>query len=162
MLILFRTPSLIGESYQLRRCFKELIPLVNSVRERYWVQRLNTMWPHGWNSAWPGKPAFSRWARPPPTTTLPPGDENTTQQNYEQLVQKYEKSREEVENHLKLMAKADLRAFLDWVALKSTRTAANNAIELYVLELLNQKPPSKKKAFRTLSGWFPSRWCLQA
>ena len=128
-----------------------------TVRERYWVQRLNTMWPHGWNSAWPGKPAFSRWARPPPTTTLPPGDENTTQQNYEQLVQKYEKSREEVENHLKLMAKADLRAFLDWVALKSTRTAANNAIELYVLELLNQKPPSKKKAFRTLSGWFPSR-----
>jgi len=20
-------------------------------KERYWVQRLNTMWPHGWNSA---------------------------------------------------------------------------------------------------------------
>ena len=85
------------------------------------------MWPHGWNSAWPGKPAFSRWARPPPTTTLLPGDENTTLQNYEQLVQKYEKSREEVENHLKLMAKADLSAFLDCVALKSTRTAAINA-----------------------------------
>ena len=68
-----------------------------TVRERYWVQRLNTMWPHGWNSAWPGKPAFSRRARPPPTTTLLPGDENTTLQNYEQLVQKYEKSREEVE-----------------------------------------------------------------
>ena len=49
-----------------------------TVRERYWVQRLNTMWPRGWNSAWPGKPAFSRRARPPPTTTLLPDDENTT------------------------------------------------------------------------------------
>jgi hypothetical protein len=28
-------------------------------RERYWVDKLNSMWPHGWNSAVPGRPVAS-------------------------------------------------------------------------------------------------------
>ena len=29
-------------------------------RERYWVRKIRTMWPRGWNSSWPGKPV-SKW-----------------------------------------------------------------------------------------------------
>ena len=32
---------------------------VATPRERYWVDKLNCMWPHGWNSAVPGRPVAS-------------------------------------------------------------------------------------------------------
>ena len=32
---------------------------VATPRERYWVDQLNSMWPHGWNSAVPGRPVAS-------------------------------------------------------------------------------------------------------
>ena len=32
-------------------------------RERYWVDRLNSMWPHGWNSAVPGRPVAAHVLR---------------------------------------------------------------------------------------------------
>ena len=31
-------------------------------RERYWVGKLNSMWPYGWNSALPGKPV-TKWVQ---------------------------------------------------------------------------------------------------
>ena len=36
---------------------------VATPRERYWVGRVNSMWPHGWNSMVPGKPVSSSYQR---------------------------------------------------------------------------------------------------
>ena len=38
---------------------------VATPRERFWVDKLQTMWPKGWNSQYPGKPAASNIRRPP-------------------------------------------------------------------------------------------------
>ena len=39
---------------------------VATIRERYWVNKLTTLWPKGWNSQYPGKPAKPGYRRPSP------------------------------------------------------------------------------------------------
>ena len=41
---------------------------VATPRERFWVDKLRSMWPKGWNSQYPGKPATSN-IRPPPAAS---------------------------------------------------------------------------------------------
>ena len=46
----YRLPSL------QRKAQVKLFRKIATPRERYWVEKLNSMWPHGWNSAVPGRP----------------------------------------------------------------------------------------------------------
>ena len=47
---------------------------VATPRERFWVDKLHSMWPKGWNSQYPGKPASSRHLAARPAGAVPPRD----------------------------------------------------------------------------------------
>jgi hypothetical protein len=47
------TPKSANFRDRERRNFRQYA----SVREKYWIQKLNTLWPTGWNTQYPGKPA---------------------------------------------------------------------------------------------------------
>jgi len=47
---------------------------VATPRERFWVDKLHSMWPKGWNSQYPGKPASSCHLAARPAGAVPPRD----------------------------------------------------------------------------------------
>ena len=57
MLPLEKLPDLQDERPTSR---KKVLRRIAHTRERYWTAKLNTLWPHGFNSAWPGYPVDSR------------------------------------------------------------------------------------------------------
>ena len=62
---------------------------------------------------------------------------------------KYEKGRDEVEKQLKGLEKSDLRAFLDWIALKPARSAAVDGV-------VESQASVEKEALCTFSSWLSS------
>ena len=96
---------------------KEEFRKVATIKERFWVKKLNTMWPHGWNSAWPGKP-ISHHVAGLGRTVPAPEEEVGSSQLWSRFLMEYEKNPSAVENQLKKLQKLHLRRLLDWLSTK--------------------------------------------
>ena len=118
-----------------------------TTKERFWVKKLNTLWPHGWNSTWPGKPINARVARL--GRTLPtPIEEYENPQLWSSYLVDYEINPLRVENQLKKLQKLHLRRFLDWLGKKeNVKTAAAQALQVLLFDLLKKATPKRGREY---------------
>jgi len=126
---------------------KEEFRKVATIRERFWVKKLNTMWPHGWNSAWPGKP-ISRYGVRLGKTVPTPEKEVGNPQLWSRYLMEYEKNTSTVENQLKNLQKLHLRRLLDWLSSKENADKPSaRAMEMLLLDLLKMTPQKRSRQY---------------
>ena len=126
---------------------KEVFRNVATRKERYWVKRLNTMWPHGWNSAWPGKPISPHVARSGRTVPVPEAEAGSPEL-WSRYLMEYENNPPEVESQLKRLQKLHLRRLLDWLGTNANSDKpAARAMEMLLLDLLKVTPKKRSRQY---------------
>jgi hypothetical protein len=103
------TPRRAGWRDEERRNFRR----VATVRERHWVELLNSLYPHGWNSLYPGKPAAPHHA---PIATRPLAADRTEARDVEAVnaaVHMWEADAATARAWLEGMSREDLAELLD-------------------------------------------------
>ena len=105
------------------------------------------MWPHGWNSAWPGKPVTPYAARLGRTRPAPE-EEVGNPQLWSRYLMEYEKNPSEVENQLKALQKIHLRRLLEWLSIKENADKPSaRAMEMLLLDLLKITPQKRSRQY---------------
>ena len=126
---------------------KEQFRRLATGKERLWVKKLNTMWPHGWNSAWPGKPVTPYAARLGRTRPAPE-EEVGNPQLWSRYLMEYEKNPSEVDNQLKALQKIHLRRLLEWLSIKENADKPSaRAMEMLLLDLLKITPQKRSRQY---------------
>ena len=113
-------------------------------RERYWAMKFQTMFPKGWNSAWPGRPARRELSGGVTETGVLIEDPDGTA-----WLKKFQGNRNSVENQLKAHSKVYQRALLDWLVLRESsvncRRGDVQGLRSLLLECLRQRPEKAPK-----------------
>ena len=127
---------------------------VATPRERYWVGRLNSMWPYGFNSAVPGKPV-ARWVMR--KYRLPaPGQGQLVDEALDEVGRQVSSWLKQLESHgpealreMKRWDKVKLRESLDWIQANvpaDKRWARLRSVEAAILDELRARracPPDR-------------------
>ena len=122
-------------------------------RERYWVGRLNSMWPQGFNSAYPGKPVSAwvrrQWQLPEPDRMrLTPDAEDTIARRVQDWLDRLHVDGGKALDEMKSWAKDTLRETLDWIQKNvpaRERRANLIAVETALIDTLREKRACRRK-----------------
>ena len=118
---------------------------VATPRERFWVDKLRSMWPKGWNSQYPGKPAASN-IRPPPAAT--PNQEPARDiQAALEAIRTWTTDPHSAQRWLQGAAREDLTEILEGLEKNlppSDRTATTAALAAEVRDVLRRRKVEKK------------------
>jgi len=118
---------------------------VATPRERYWVDKLRSMWPKGWNSQYPGKPA-SAGCQPRPHTD-PPREPARDLEAAKTAIQQWETDPRSARRWIQNAAREDLVEILEGLdkgLAPSQQTAVTAAIAAEAREALRKRKAEKK------------------
>ena len=123
-------------------------------RERYWVGRLNSMWPRGFNAAYPGRPAsawvLKKWSVPEPNRMELIDEElNEVGRQVSAWLKHFRTDGAAALREMKNWDKVKLRENLDWIQANvpaRERKANLIAVETAIIEELKERracPPDR-------------------
>ena len=132
---------------------KENFRLFATPRERYWVGRLNSLWPQGFNSAYPGKPVSAwvrrQWQLPEPDRMrLTPDAEDHVARRVQQWLDRLHNNGGMALLEMKDWDKNTLRESLDWIQQNvpaRERRANLIAVETAIIDMLREKRANRPK-----------------
>jgi len=136
-----------------RETARENFRLFATPRERYWVGRLNSMWPQGFNAAYPGKPVSAwvrrQWQLPEPDRmTLTPEAPDTVACRVQQWLDRLHHDGGTALKEMQSWEKDTLRETLDWIQQNvpaKERRANLIAVETALIDTLREKRACRVK-----------------
>jgi len=122
-------------------------------RERYWVGRLNSLWPQGFNSSYPGKPVSAwvrrQWQLPEPDRmVLTPDAEDAVARRVQHWLDRLHHDGGAALKEMQSWEKDTLRETLDWIQQNvpaRERRANLIAVETALIDALREKLACRPK-----------------
>jgi len=142
---LWRTPERERQAnWRKKECakFRE----VATPRERYWVDKLRSMWPKGWNSQYPGKPASA--GHRPPAHASPSRQPARDLEAAKSAIRRWRDEPRAAQQWLHTMAREDLVEILEGLEkglAPAERTDTTRAIAAAAREALRKRKAEKRK-----------------
>ena len=114
-------------------------------REQYWTDKLQSMWPKGWNAAWPGQPAPKRAKRAPQRVLhIDPSD---AQELYQGLVDGIGSNAQETLDKIRNLEFSTARKIVQWKMKQGTRVqSCSRPGEAEVEAALRQRVKDKPRS----------------
>eukprot|EP00667_Euglena_gracilis_P000109 EG_transcript_109 len=128
-----------------RKKERALFRAVATPREKYWVDKLRSMWPKGWNSAYPGKPASA--GHLPPSGATAPREPARDLEAAKSAIRQWQADPRATRRWLHVLAREDLVEILEGLekGLRPTeQTATTAAIAAEAREALRKRKAEKK------------------
>ena len=119
-------------------------------REQYWTDKLQSMWPKGWNAAWPGQPAPKRAKRAPQRVLhIDPSD---AQELYQGLVDGIGSNAQETLDKIRNLEFSTARKIVQWKMKQGTRVQSCSRpgeaeVEAALRQRVKDKPKERSRQF---------------